>query len=277
MNTSDFKSFNYLENGDIEFSNYDTIKSAKTLSPGYYDVTWLDYPHNRVALKTMKIGEKHNIHSFPDKDRLDNLFEAFFTKEVADKIASLGFLHKVGILFEGREGTGKSTIVNHYCRRFVEEHNSLMFYISRVDNYVIQCWEFIQKIRRIQVVVVFEEIDTLVEMEQTGLLKEALDGKMSITNAIVFGTTNNIETIPNALKKRLSRFKYCLNIEGIQSIDDIKNILTPMIEEILEEAEINSLAEELKGNSLDIIKQRGIDILMDIKHCDPSKLKKIGF
>ena len=38
--TANFKSFNYLENGDVSFSILDTIKTTKTLVPGSYKLSY---------------------------------------------------------------------------------------------------------------------------------------------------------------------------------------------------------------------------------------------
>ena len=84
-NISDFKSFHYLENGEVDFSNFDTIKSANTLSIGSYDIQWLEYPESRISVRTMNLGEIHKIHSFPDRDKLDKLFQSFFCPKISKR------------------------------------------------------------------------------------------------------------------------------------------------------------------------------------------------
>jgi chromosomal replication initiation ATPase DnaA len=222
-NTSDFKSFHYLENGEVSFSILDTIKTEQKLDSGVYTLEYLPYPEMRVKLDVSTDNESIKTYSFPDKDKLDNLFESFFNKNVIEKVKDLGFYHKVGVLLYGKEGTGKSTIIKSYAYNVLEKHNGLVFYFTS-NQYVNKCWDFIKKIRAIQdnpIVVVFEEMDMYVQKTSEvpeGYLKTILDGNNSIDNCIILGATNYIDTIPKAIKDRPSRFKYVLNIEGIHSV-----------------------------------------------------------
>jgi hypothetical protein len=78
MNTSDLKTFNYLENGEISFSVYDTIKSSSILDSGSYILSWIGHPEYRVLIKLNSDFEELNIHQFPDKLKIDGLLASFF-------------------------------------------------------------------------------------------------------------------------------------------------------------------------------------------------------
>ena len=78
------------------------------------------------------------------------------------------------------------------------------------------------------------------------------------------------------MSERPSRFKYCLNIEGMQIKTDILNIIEPILGNVLNDAELNIIANDLKGNTLDYIKQYCFDKLMNITHYGKNK-KSIGF
>lgn len=281
MTTSDFKSFNYLENGDVSFSNYDTVKSTKALDAGCYKLSYLEYPENKVSLQCHNDGEYVKIHSFPDKQKIDDLFKSFFEKRVFNKINRLGFYHKIGVLLYGKEGTGKSTIVKHYYNRAISENNAIAFYMNCYDNRLKECWGVISNIRRIQtnpVIIIFEEFDEyLNEKANEAVLKTILDGNLSIDNCISFATTNYIDKIPDAMKNRPSRFKYSLNIEGIQNKDDIYKIVSKMLSDTFSEAENISFSNQLIGKDLDCIKQFCIDKIMDIKSYSMNTKNKVGF
>ena len=107
-------------------------------------------------------------------------------------------------------------------------------------------------------------------------LKTVIDGNMSISNCIFFAATNYLDKIPKAMTERPSRFKYCFKIEGVQTKADILNIITPILIDIIPKEDLNTICEELKGNTLDYIKQYCFDKLMDIKHLSINK-KEIGF
>jgi hypothetical protein len=77
MNTSDLKSFHYLENGSITFSILDTIKTSPKLDTGIYNLAWLEYPESKLQLTSNVDGETIKMHEFPDKKTLDNFLNAF--------------------------------------------------------------------------------------------------------------------------------------------------------------------------------------------------------
>lgn len=278
MKTSDLKSFAYLENGDINFTQYETIKSSNKLDAGSYKISYLEYPQNTVTIKVDSDFETPKTHNFSDKEKIDMVFDSFFDKEVLNKIESLGFCHKLGILLYGIEGTGKSTIIKYYCNKAINEQDAIVFHILFKKPQIIECWAFIQGIRRIQnnpIIVVFDEFDQQMQ-ENEAFLKTVIDGNMSISNCIFFAATNYLDKIPKAMSERPSRFKYCLNIEGMQIKTDILNIITPILGNVLTETELSIIANDLKGNTLDYIKQYCFDKLMNIAHYGKSK-KSIGF
>jgi SpoVK/Ycf46/Vps4 family AAA+-type ATPase len=279
MNTSDLKSFHYLENGEIGFSILDTVKTQQKLDAGVYSISYLGYPESRVLLKTSTDKEIVKMHNFSDKEKLENLFKVFFNKSIVKKMKTLGFYHKVGIMLYGKEGTGKSTIIKNYINKIVKDHNGIVFYFTGVDG-LTSCWEFIKKIRAIQdnpIVVVFEEMDMYVVNNNEGYLKTIFDGNNAIDNLVIFGSTNYIERIPDAIKNRPSRFKYVLNIEGIQSEEEIYVILENMIGDLFSEEELKEFSFTLKGKSLDFIKQFGVDKIMSLETYSHNKKKSIGF
>lgn len=266
--TTNLKSFYYLEDGNIEFSILDTIKSSKTLDAGFYTIHGKREGYSgdvKINLHQQPFSEKIKIHNFADRTTLNEFFTSFFSPAVRSKINEIGFYHKAGILLHGREGTGKSTIVRHYANEAVKNHDAVVIYMPYA--YVSECWSTLMSIRKIQpnpLVVVFEEIDVLIGDRFESQLKVFFDGSMSIDNCVVFATTNYIDTIPEALKHRPSRFKYVLHIEGLQDENEISGILQINLGSLISAEECLTITQSLKGKTLDEIKQTCLNKIMEI-------------
>ena len=277
--TTDLKSFNYLENGEVMFSMFDTLKTVKKITPGIYDVSYIDHPEYRVTLKHILNKESIKIYNFAEKNKIDDIIQAFVSTKVIEKLKKLEFLHKIGILLYGKEGTGKTTIVNYYSNKLILENSAIVLRIKYSGYRLSEIIDFINNVRNIQdnlIIVIFDEFDEFVKEGNEGLLKTFLDGSSSTNNTIFLAMTNYIEKIPDSLKNRPSRFKYKIEIEGIQSNIEIKSIIMNMIGDIIDEENINKYSIELQGQTLDHIKQFCLDKIMEITTYNSSR-SKIGF
>lgn len=282
METTNIKTFNYLENGSVDFSILDTIKTTNTLNNGFYnlDAAW-NGRENIAVLNVQENIENFNIHEFPSRNRIESLFTSFFNEEVKKYLKKINVLNKTGILFYGKEGTGKSSIIKYYCNKFIVEQDAVVFNCTNSGENLMTCWNFIQSIRKIQdnpIIFIVDEIDGMLnygKMMETRF-KAILDGYLSIDNFICFASTNYIGSIPSALRYRESRFKYTLDIEGIQQSEFIEDIVSSMLNDKTSKEKITEYANHLKGSTLDEIKQFCIDIIFNIDNI-PKKNNKVGF
>ena len=281
MNTTDLKSFNYLENGEVIYSPIKSIKTEKVLDKGVYKVKYLGHPENRVALYKEDEKEEVKIYEFPAKAYIDSLFKSFFNKDVKEFINKAGFLHKVGLLLHGKEGTGKTTILRYYYNQEIENNDALVFYMDCSNHDTLGlCWSLIENIRKVQdnpIVIIFEECDVLITNHCESTLKMILDGNKSIENCIFLATTNYIDKIPDALKNRKSRFKNCLKIGGLEDVNVIIRIMENMLEGISDKKDIKLMSKKLLNKTLDEVKQFCIDRIMDIETYDEDIITPVGF
>lgn len=277
--TGNYKSFHYLENGDIIYSNYSTVKVSNKLLPGTYTVEW-DYRNERIILKQHTDEEIIDNCSFKEKEVLDKLFKTFLDEKVKEKIKKLNFLHKVGVLLYGKEGTGKTSILKKYYHSFIKEKEGIVFILPSDSSYIEKIWGFVRGIRFIQdnlITVLFDEVDSLLkESYGESKMKQILDGNLSIDNCIFLAATNYIDKIPKAVKRN-SRFKYVLEVEKIEDKTHIKNIINSIIGDDISHEKLEELSEKLKKSTLDEIKHACLDEIMDITHHLERKESKIGF
>ena len=279
-NTSHIKSFQYLENGDVKTHIFETIKSSKTLDPGFYHLSY-NVMDKEIILKSTTCNELLQVYNFTNKELIDKAFESFFSNAVKMKMQSLGILHKLGILFHGIEGTGKSTIIKHYAQRLINEHNGIVIYFNEKTN-ILETWQFVEDLRKIQttpIMVIFEEIDLNLSGYNNceGSLKRIFDGDKSIDNCLFMASTNYFDRIPDAIKNRSSRFKYVLNIENIQCLETIKSLVTHFIGDLFDKNKIEDFSVDLMGETLDNIKHFCIDKIMTLQKFPKKEEKKIGF
>jgi SpoVK/Ycf46/Vps4 family AAA+-type ATPase len=278
--TADIKSFHYLENGNIDFSTLPTVKSCTTLDPGHYVVYYKPYPIDKLMLEIRKDTESIQLLNFSSKDKLDTLMASFFSEEVGSQMKKLGLFHKVGVLLHGKEGTGKSSIIKYYLTELIRNNKAIVFHLKSSYALNNEVWPFIQRIREIQdnpVVIVMDEFDAFVEgKEQEAIIKRILDGGEAIDTCLIFAATNYIESIPDTIKNRPSRFKYTIEIGGIEDVADINTLITNLLGNKFSKEEIENVCYDLKGKTLDEIKHFCLDKLMDLTVNKVTK-KVIGF
>jgi SpoVK/Ycf46/Vps4 family AAA+-type ATPase len=282
MQTDLLKTFNYLENGQVIYSNERSLSVSDKLLPNIYKISYIVYPEYKVQLNTYLSKENTKECNYPQKERVDSILSSFFDKDKKNKINNLGYYHKFGILFYGREGTGKSYIINHINNELIKNEKALVFYlqpsIEELYSELKSIWEFIQKIRHGQdnpIIIVIEECEEILKCES--YIKMMMDGNESINNCIFMLTTNYIDQIPSAIKDRPSRIKYSIEIGGIENTEDIVNILKSFDIENETEETILDYAIKLKGKTIDEIKQFCLDKIFDIESSYKKDSRKIGF
>lgn len=280
--THDLKSFHYYEDGEIGFSETATIKSQNTLDPGLYKLSIVRRgPSSEVIMHMVHEGETSKVHEFSKFQEVDTLFKVFYSPDTKKIMKDLGFYNKTGILLYGKEGTGKTTILRHFYLKGIAEHNALVFFLPAEDEYNFnRCWDLIAKIRVTQdnpIIVVFEEVDELLEQHYLeATLKKIMDGPSSIDNVVFMGTTNYIEKIPDSIKSRPSRFKYCIEIEPIKDVKVLRTVIRSILKDTIDDKEVAALSKDLSGETIDVIKHRCLDILTNVP-TNVSILPKIGF
>lgn len=278
LGTNDLKSFSYLEDGSIYFSTLKILKTVNVLDRGIYRIYADDSNGNlEIKIQEKKIDEVKTLPSFPKKEYLDAIIENFFDEEVKKYLIESKTPLNFGFLLHGKEGTGKTSIIFHYLKKIVEENSGIAFILDsfNCEEYISNIWDFISKIRKIQnnpIIIFLDECEELFKNREA-TIKTILDGSDSIDNVLLFASTNYLSVIPNSIKNRPSRIKYSIEIGVVKEIEVVRDIIMQIMPEISED-ELIDLSKKLKDKTVDEIKQRCVDIIMNLDHF---KTESIGF
>jgi hypothetical protein len=122
-----------------------------------------------------------------------------------------GFLYKTGILMYGPPGSGKTMTIAIIIEEMVKRNGVVLL----VDRPVIAA-PMLASFRKIEperpIVVVLEDIDTIVDKYGESDLLSMLDGELQIDNIVFLATTNYPERLDARLVNRPSRFDYIIKV-----------------------------------------------------------------
>jgi SpoVK/Ycf46/Vps4 family AAA+-type ATPase len=282
-NTTNIKSFHYLENDSIDFSILETKYTTKKLEPKVYNlgvkVLNGDYvPDLSVCLDKEQFNDDLGFYY---EDKIKNIYEKFFTKEIRIKVKKLGYNHKLGIILYGKQGTGKTSMFKKYFNEAVKNKNAIVFNITATNN-VMVWWSLIVSIRKIQknpIIIFLDEYDEFFNQSRNSYeteFKRILDGTDSIDNSLFFMTTNYINKIPKTIKERPSRVKYSIEVKGLEDENLITRFLNQSLEKVDMKYDFSSEISKMKGWTIDELKQWVLDKVMDIEPNNETP-SRVGF
>ena len=145
-------------------------------------------------------------------DEIMNDVKTFISEKTQNKYESLELSHCRSYMFYGPPGTGKTTLIR-YIASEIDYSIGIINFDDNMDDNMLKT--AISK-RPSNCILVFEDIDCLFESRKhsdtystkvtfSGLLN-ALDGIICQKNLIMIFTTNHIEILDNALKRRIDNY-----------------------------------------------------------------------
>ena len=125
----------------------------------------------------------------------------------------LGFLHRRGFLFYGKQGCGKSSLIHQIVQGIVAAGHVAFF----CDHpYVFLA--AMQELRRVEperpLVCVFEDIDAIIKRFGDAALLQWLDGNHQVDRVVNLASTNYPERLDRRIVSRPRRFDRLLSIDA---------------------------------------------------------------
>lgn len=181
---------------------------------------------------------------------LEHIKEFWHLKEKFDEF---GYLHKRGILLFGPPGSGKTSTVVQTIKNIVSEGGVAIY-----TDYPPEAVSNMRILRRIepdrQVVIILEDIDTIVYRYGDRTLTSMLDGEANIDNVLFIATTNYPERLPARLVNRPSRFDVVQYI-GMPNAEARKMYLRDRVGDSLAPSHLDSWVQKTDGLSIAHLKE----------------------
>jgi SpoVK/Ycf46/Vps4 family AAA+-type ATPase len=215
----------------IIFDNLDNIEES--LEPGVYSLKVQEVNGFFGKQESMYL---YKVNTFINKNfvkagiykRIDDLINIHLSDAMAEAKRILKLRNKIGMMFNGAPGTGKTFTAGLIGQRIVDKKEGIC--IVTTDASGERARKIIQHLRTFTdkpIVWVFDEFEKSVECGDSALLS-LLDGVDSPENIIFIATVNDTSKLPNFIMQRPGRFE---NIVEFKIEDPI--ILKNIVESIL--------------------------------------------
>lgn len=136
--------------------------------------------------------------------------EKFWKSE--ERFKSYGVLHRRGYLLYGPAGSGKTILIKQIMTKIIED-DGLVFFCNSSPSFVVRGIEFYRKIEpKRPIVVVMEDIDSIIQHYGEDSILSYLDGEDSNDRIFTISTTNYPEKLDKRIVQRPRRFDKIVKI-----------------------------------------------------------------
>lgn len=206
----DYNSYQYIEGSDPIL--------IKSIPAGSY--TARNSPRGIYISPVLFCGDHIVPIESPQVDQLKREIADFFDDTITSRLAENGISHRRGIILYGEPGTGKTSIVRSLVP-YIISRNAIV--ILDPNPYELRS-EIIPAIRQCDnnrhIVVIWDDFDR--GLRQNSGLLQLLDGTSSPDHLLVVCTTNHINSIPDRLRNRPSRFGLILEIPRLNYVSRLQ-------------------------------------------------------
>jgi hypothetical protein len=259
---------NFIHVPDREFYAFQREEKGQTaleaMPPGTY---FINYEYGMMSrtpvFKSFK--PKQELLSFEGDELFDPFLKdvgMFFSRETEQVYKSMGINHQVAYILFGPPGTGKTCLSQLVLTEMANKHKAVSLIMTDNDlGPVIHVCHELRKTQDSPIVLMIDEIDNVIKADEEKFLKFT-DGTNSIPGLAVIGCTNHLSKIPERIRNRKSRVKFCLEIASV-SIGVLRQYLTAKVPnmEAATVAEFCFKANQ-KGLTIDQFKNAVLDYVL---------------
>lgn len=222
----------------VEPSN---IKNLEKLEKGFHFVETVDTPFGKrryLVKDVAPVYPKSTKSLIPIFIEDHNFIGAFFTENLKRLHEKMDIPHKLNVLIAGKEGSGKTSVINAFATQLVETHGAVVIDIESthdfmyIDSFIKDYHKYIDKNQLF--VRIFDECEGSFKHDEA-MMKRALDSAQSAQNCVTFFTTNYLDLIPNAIKNRPSRIKFTYVKNGIKDEAFIYSLLKSLNDQLVDD------------------------------------------
>ncbi len=190
----------WAESSGAYMATYNT-KTVDEMAPGMYDT---ETSQSGIVFAPVPIRDD-DLLTFPgtDQQRIVDDITAFWGSEGKFRSHDLPF--KRGILLWGPPGSGKSSTIRLVCRDVVAR-GGVVFQFNSPDVFVNAYRVFRQVQPRTPLVVIMEDLDTILSRTNESKILNLLDGAECADHVVFLASTNYPERMGPRIMNRPSRF-----------------------------------------------------------------------
>lgn len=195
--------------------------------------------------------------------KVRNFFDNFFTDAKYEARQALGMKHKLGVIFTGDPGTGKTFLAGQIAQEICDKRNAIGILATKYGDYspIIDAIRESDKDRLI--VLIIDELEKTFRNYDTDALS-FLSGAKERDNLVIIATVNDSTSLPSYIKDRPSRIEEEFNFtfKDPDVLSSVVNALIPKkyVEDIKIE-ELTTRLKKYKNTSIDRIKHIIKDII----------------
>lgn len=197
--------------------DYEYMNQWEILPAGIYNIRWVPSMMSADHFLFIPTEQREELIKFKSgivNDFLNDV-EKFFHPDTVEIYKEMKLTHKVGYLFYGKPGTGKTCLSYLAMQLLSEKHNAIS--LDCTNKTMAEIKMFIKIIRKHQpnpIVLFVDEVEYAIAKDESAYLP-FLDGNDSVPGLIFIGCTNYIEKMPARIINRKSRIKVCYKVEGL--------------------------------------------------------------